>query len=307
MVRMKYVALLTLFVASTAMATRPGVQQSQLEVGARVSLTAGGPKLAGKAKERRFVDVIQTKDESHGFTEQGSGFSLTLWVETKHLSTLTFGGAELVPTMSDEPLGDRSPGMKLAGGTRVASVTRAKNGFSKVRVEWTWQTGSFRVDGYLQSAKLTKTINHPEPSSVQLVPDVTAPGTFKLTATPGGKAFATGTGKERVELQTLATEGTSTLVRTGQGAVGWIATKQLQPLAAPSGLGAIGTIGHGGGTGSAPHAGTLARGTRLYDKIDGTEVGEVTGEFDFTAQQSKNGWKRFDLPTRFGTAKVWAK
>jgi hypothetical protein len=304
---MKRLALLTLFVSGTALALRPAEPKALLVVGARVSLTPDGPLLAGKATADRVIDVVDSSQKRYRFDEQGPGYRLGLYVDTKHLATLTFGGAELVPAMTDEPLSASSPGMKLDAGTRVASVKAAKNGFSKVRVEWTWKGGSFRVDGYIQSDKLTKTLNRFETSSVQLVADVTAPGTFKLTATPGGKAFVTRKGKERVELQTLDTEGTYTLVRTGQGAVGWIAAKQLQPITEPRGLGDIGTIGHGSGTGSAPHAGTLPIGTRLYDKIDGVDVGEVTGQFDFTAQQTKDGWKRFDLKTSFGTAKVWAK
>ncbi len=303
---MKRLALLTLFIAGTAQALRPTEPEALLVAGARAALTPDGPLLAGKLAKDVTISVESARDERYQFAEPGAGFRLYLHTAPKYLADLTVA-ADLVPAITNEPLGDSSPGMKLPEGTRLASVKAAKAGYSKVRVQWTWETGSFRVDGYVDSDKVTKTIRRMERSHVRFAPDVTAPGNFKLTAPPGGKMFARGTGKARVDLQTLETQGTYTLVRTGQGAVGWIATKELGPRVTGDTLGGIGTIGHGSGSGSAPSAGSLKVGTQLHTKIDGAVVGEVTGQFDFTAQQTKNGWQRFDLPTRFGTAKVWAR
>jgi hypothetical protein len=304
---MKRLALLALLAPGTAVALKPAEPIAIVLAGARASLTPDGPLLSGKAKSDSQVTVIDTSHERYRFDEQGNGYRLALYVDPKHLATMAFRGTELTPTLTEDPPSDRSPGMKLDGGQRVASVRDGKNGFSKVRIEWKWQTGSFRVEGYVKSDRLTKTIGEMSEVRGEFKPDTSAPGNFKLAATPGGKPFATSKNKFRVDVQSISTQRKHTLVRTPHGTVGWIATKLLAPGPPVEMVGELGKVGHGSGTGRAPRRGTLSLGTALFDQIDGVEIGEVTGQFDYPAVQTKAGWTRHDLPTTFGVAKVWAK
>jgi len=288
-------------------------ESAEAAPGAHASLTADGPWLPVALATSSALEVHDATTARPRFLERADGTRLLLHIEPTNLATFTRGPAVLAPARDKvtTEIGPRTPGMKLDAGTRLDHVGPDDNGRTKVRFGWRWDDGSLDIEGWVMTDKIGKVykgVDEPPPS---FEPDATAPGNYKLLDAPGGKPFVFSKGRDRIEVMTLARKGKHTLVRIGQGAVGWIATRQLRTIEQDVWGALIGEEGgvEGGVLGCSPpcREPTLPRDTPLFASIDGEWIGETDHGFVLAPAERSGDWLRFDVVTRFGKVAVWAK
>lgn len=309
--------VLLLFASSPALADGIATWQgygAEARTGARASLTFDGPVLpvALPAKAWKTIEVHGERESRVKFLERADGVKLLLWVDRDLLVPFTVSGAKLSPTSEGltKPLDSYTPGMLVRAGTRVYDLGPDENGHTNVRLSWRWDGGSFEVTGYVMTNKINRVFRHVMDDLQSFEPDLTVPGNFALLDQPNGKRFAVSKNTQRVEVMTLKRKPGFVLVRTAQGAVGWLATKHTKRIPpaeddnATMMMSALGGGGSGIAGGSPP---TLPAKTALYDSIDGVFVGETEAWFSDKPVEELGGWLRFDIKTRFGVATVWAR
>jgi len=313
---MKRFVVLLLLASSPALAQRITTWQgysAEATAGATASLTPDGPQLAGGLPKSgwKTLEVHADAGPRVKFLERTDGLRLMLYIDRSSLVPFTLRGAKLSPTPEglDKPLDAFTPGMIMRAGIKLDEMEPAENGRTKVRFGWRWAGGSFEVTGYVMTDKIGPIYRTAIGDYVPFDPNVTVPGNFELLDAPKGKPFVVSKSKQRFELMTLKRKAGFSLVRTGQGAVGWLPTKLTKPIHRVDGAedgvegGVMGGVGGGGGQG----APTLPDKTPVYDSINGTFVGETDAWFHEKPVEEVQGWLRFEIKTRFGMATVWAR
>jgi len=302
-------------VAAQGIATWPGYS-AEARPYARASLSADGPLLPGGISEKAFRSLEVHADSSPRvkFVERADGLRLLLYIDRDALVPFTLADAQLSPTARglDKPIDTKTPGMIVPRGTKLDEVGYDENGRSKVRLAWQWLRDSFEVTGFIATKKIGPVYHKDDNNDdqyedvryVRFDPNVSVGGNFKLLDAPNGTPFAVSKQRKRVELMTLGRKDGFSLVRTGQGVVGWIPAKLTKRLPPPMQGWGPGGGGVGNGVSYKP---TLPDKTPVYDSINGTFVGETEGWFHATPVEEVQGWLRFEIKTRFGMATVWAR
>ena len=287
---------------------------AESQPGMHASLTPDGPWLAKPSEAGGNLEVHDTSHARPRFRSYADGVTLLLYAEPEKLATVTLPGADLVPNveMLDGPFTAQTPGVQLPPG-EILDAEPDDHGHRKASWIVKWGAGnSFEVHGFVQTDHLGRVYRSAMIGLGKYTPDVTLPATYRLLDKPKGTAFVFSKTAKRVEAMTLAKKSGFTLVRVGQGAVGWIASAQVNRLAPAKGEGEAGGVEGGveggvvgGVVDEAPPA--LPVHTVVYDAIDGTPVGEVTDLFTGKQVRGDKGWLQFELASPFGPVAVWAK
>jgi hypothetical protein len=310
--RLCVVAVLLAASPAAAQRIKPWKGESvEAEAGAHASLTPDGPWLPVALAKSAALEVHDATTARPRFLEQANGTRLLFYVEPAKLAMVTRSAAVLAPSRDKvtTEIGQRTPGMKLRAGTKLDEVGPDDNGHTKVRLEWLWSNGSLVIEGWVVTDKIATVYKSAAAPLLSFEPDVTVPGNYELLDAPGGKPFVFSKGPDRIEVMTLSRKGKHTLVRTGHGAVGWIATRHTRKITRDD-AGLFGVEGgvEAGALGCTPcRQPTLPRHTPLYAAIDGAWIGEVDDEFMLEPAERDGDWLRFDVDTRFGKVAVWAK
>ncbi len=274
---------------------------------ARVSLTPDGPWLTTPTAADAYLTVYDDSAARPRFGDNIGGARLLFYVERDALAKVITTVSLVAPTELATPGKDlySSVGLVASPGTLVEPLApeNAQNGRVKVRIV----AGATEITGFVASTAIGNTyrwdmtVRRPTWKATAALPK-----TFALLDKPKGTAFAHVTAATAQPVMVLERKAGFALVRLPNGAVGWIATKQLGKLSS----GADGEEGEEGGVAGGVVGGsygeqTLEANTPLFDRIDGAFVG-VAARFDVKAVETKGAWKRYPLSTPYGTVSVWA-
>jgi TonB family protein len=280
---MRRVALVALVMSSVSMPAHAEVPRDKVAVaraGARASLSADGAWLSKGTAARKRLSIVEERGKRPRFVEYVAGLKLVMYVDRAALATCVLPGTEIGGAVLD----------------RAKCVDEPVKPGAPIKLRWTWDGGAIELKGKVLAAKLATFVTEDAAEPLDEDADVTLPASYKVLGEPGGKPVMSGSGPIQRATK-LAHKGGHTLVRTQLGVVGWVDTREL----GVAGSGAMGV--EGGALGSSG----LAVGTKLYDAVDGREIGEVEWRFDATPVEHRDGWSRFDVRTDFGVVPVWAR
>lgn len=292
----------------------------------RASLSPDGPWLPQAITDYFDLEVQRDSGPRLEIREVALGVRMVLYVDRSTLRTVVTEDVDLVPTVAaaGQARAYNRPGMALDAGTVIEVMAPAERGLSKVQVRRRTadEAGELRVTGFVPASKIGTLYHEGRGLGASGRSEVSLPGRFQLLAAPGGAAFVVNAGRDRVPAAVVERRGAFTLVQIAEGAIGWIAASQVRevPASMREILGDMGGVaeiqeceerGDGvpsptGGCMPDPRNTVLER-TPLLDAIDGRVVGTVVSHFRHAPAQQDHGWARFDVPTRFGKAALWAR
>jgi hypothetical protein len=317
---MRWIAAWVVMVSLPAFAERISPQDGRLvraSARTRASLSPDGAWLAKHARDGDSLEVYKDGEGRLQILEEVDGAYLVLHVERLTLRTVTLDDAELFPSAAaaEQPMVSTTPGMRLLAGAPIDSATPAARGLSKVGL----RLGALQITGYVDTSKIG-TLYQGGGLSWSEAADVTLPARFQLLDAPSGHAFVISANPERTPAHVIQRDAAFTLVQISAGAIGWIASRQLKPPPAsgsefigPMIMNRVRMCGPGGRDargidGCAPDPeNTVREGAPLFDAIDGRIVGTVISYFRHKPARTDRGWNRYDIPTRFGTLRLWTQ
>ncbi len=276
---------------------------------ARVSLTPDGPWLNISIGADTDLIVYDDSTPRPRFGDHMGEARLLFYVDRDALAKAITTASLVTPTESATPGKDlySSVGFVASPGTTVELLApeNAQTGRVKVRIV----ADNTEITGFVVPGAVGNTFRYDLTTKRPAwKPGAALPKTFALLDKPKGTAFAQVTATTSQEAMVLQRKAGFALVRISNGAVGWIATKQLGKLPArASGDDVEGEEGGvaGGVVGGSYGAQTLEENTPLFDRIDGGFVG-VAAHFDAKPVETRGPWKRYSLSTFYGTVSVWS-
>jgi hypothetical protein len=269
----------------------------------RASLSPDGPWLPTAAEADWPLEVHNSSGPRLKIVERGGGVELWLYVDPATLRDVALAAAELRPGAGSGPRGARDPGVTLEPGTTFEQTAPAADHRMKVKARIAVLGEELQVTGYVPADAIGKLYRDSRDEFVDDDHDITLPVRYQLRDAPGGRVFATASNRVRANAELLVRERGWALVRTGCGAVGWVAASQVQDSPVPmSGFSSrFATL-----VGSTGDPETLPIGTGLYDAVDGRVLGAVANGFDYAPVKEDGEWQRFAVRTPFGTVELWA-
>jgi hypothetical protein len=208
--------------------------------------------------------------------------------------------------------------MTIEEGTPIESSAPPADGLVKVRVRSLW-SDDVQITGYVPASGIGTIFRDRPRLSLLEFADVTLPARFKLLDAPNGSPFVVSTGRERAPGMLIRRDGKMSLVRIGEGAVGWIATSQLRPPKSETeslrpplftrmyiGCDGFDPFDPGAVAKCADPKNTLPVGTLLFDAIDGRAVGVVLNHFRAPTAAKDGGWSRVEITSRYGELGLFA-